>query len=708
MHKIRLIHQTPQRLRYSINALKHISTYTLLNDLKKIEGVSEVRINAKIGSVVFEGKNLDANALLAHLQALDSDLYNVCDTSINACFNDRDEKPSMQGILRSSMALLFQPFIPQPNVKLAVSTLASIPLLKEGTMELFREGLTSKVLEAMAVGVSLARRDYTAANSTNVMLEIGEYIEETTVHKSDDLIKELAKPNVDEAWIEVDVEGKITQKRISTSDVKIGDIVIVGAGDTIPIDGHIIDGTASVNQVSMTGEAEPVKKERGSRVISGTVVEAGRIRIWAEQVGNDTATQRIRHYIKSSLDEKSSIGLKATRLADKLVPVTLGLAGVSYLLRRDMASVAAVLQADYSCALKLATPVAFKNSLSIAGHHGILIKGAKVLEALSFVDTFVFDKTGTLTHGELEVVEICSFDKAWSEDAILNLTASAEEHYFHPVAEAVVKAAKERGFVHMHHEEVEFIVAHGVRTQINGKEAIIGSRHFLEEDEQVSFRKHESKIVKCLENGKILLYIAYDNKLLGTIGMVDRVRENAKEALLKLKSLGVKEIVMLTGDVEDKAQALARELGIDTVYARLLPTDKASIVQALKKSGRHVAFVGDGINDAPALMNANVGISMYKGADIAKATADISLLKDDIEAVVEAKILANKTMARINSNFNVTVGINSIILAGAASGLLSPIKTAFLHNGTTIGLLLNSMQRIRIEKPKQSIRGEVL
>lgn len=698
MHTTRLIHQTSQRLRYVSPALKHINAHALSADLRKIEGVSNVRLNAKIGSVVFEGEQLDAKALLRYLQELDMSAYQICDASINACFNDHDEKPSIKGIVRSGMALAFQPFIPQPNIKLAVSTLASIPLLKEGVYELFSEGLTSKVLEAMAVGVSLARRDYTAANSTNVMLEIGEYIEETTVHKSDDLIKELAKPNVEEAWIEVEEAGKITQKRISTSEVKVGDIVIVGSGDTIPIDGHIIDGTASINQVSMTGEAEPVKKERGSRVISGTVVEAGRIRIWAEQVGDDTATQRIRHYIKNSLDEKSAIGLKATRLADKLVPVTLGLAGLSYLIRRDMASVAAVLQADYSCALKLATPVAFKNSLSIAGHHGILIKGAKALEALSHVDTFIFDKTGTLTHGELEVVEICSFDTAWSEDAILNLTASAEEHYFHPVAEAVVKAAKERGFVHMHHEEVEFIVAHGVRTQINGKEAIIGSRHFLEEDEQVSFAEHETKIETCLENGKILLYIAYDNKLLGTIGMVDRVRENAKEALLKLRNLGVKEIVMLTGDVEDKAQALAKELGIDTVYARLLPTDKSSIVQALKESGKQVAFVGDGINDAPALMNANVGISMYKGADIAKATADISLLKDDIEAVVEAKVLANKTMARIQGNFNATVGINSIILAGAATGLLSPVKTAFLHNGTTIGLLLNSMQKIRIEK----------
>lgn len=695
MQSLRLVHQTPKRLRFYSPVLKEVDACSLMRDLKATLGVNEVRLNTHSGSLIISDEStLDAEAIRMALNAIALENYTACDTRLPTCYEEA-HVPSMEGVFRAGSALIFQPFIPQPELKLAVSTLASLPLLKKGIVELLSEGLTSKVLEAMAVSVSLARADYTAANGTNLMLEIGEYIEETTVYRSDDLIKELAKPNVEEAWLEVNEEGTISQKRVLTAEIRVGDIVIVGAGDTIPIDGHIIDGTASINQVSMTGEAEPVKRERGQRVISGTVVEAGRIRVWAEHVGDDTATQRIKHYIKSSLDEKSAIGLKATRLADKLVPVTLGLAGLSYAIRRDMASVAAVLQADYSCALKLATPVAFKNSLSIAGRDGILIKGAKALEALAGVDTFIFDKTGTLTHGELEVVDICSFDKTWSEEAILNLTASAEEHYFHPVAEAVVKAAKERGFVHMHHEEVEFIVAHGVKTHIKGKEAIIGSRHFLEEDEAISFHAHEKKLQQCMENGKILLYIAYDHKLLGTIAMVDRVRENAKSALEKLRTLGVKELVMLTGDVQEKADVLAKELGLDTVYAKLLPTEKARIVETLKQSGKKVAFVGDGINDAPALMNANVGISMYKGADIAKATADISLLKDDIEAVVEAKSLANKTMQRIQSNFNATVGINSIILAGAAMGLFSPITTAILHNGTTIGLLLNSMQKIR-------------
>lgn len=695
---IRVVHQTSKRLRCIDEKLKGgYNTHQLEHDIKQHLKLSNVRINPKIGSIVCEGEALHVIQIQEYLETLDIKHYDTCQTFLETCFESKQKDPSIKGVMRAGSALVVQPFIPNDGAQLALSTAASFPLLMDGAKELWHEGLTSKVLEALAVGVSLARKDYLAANVTNVMIESGEYIEETMVRKSDDLVKELAKPNVDEAWIETRVEGELTQQRIKTSLLKVGDVVIAGAGDTICIDGHIIDGIASVNQVSMTGEAAAVKKERGDRVISGTVVESGRIRIWAEQVGEDTATERIKHYIKSALDEKSAIGLKARRLADKLVPVTLGLAGVSYLIRRDMASVAAVLQADYSCALKLATPVSFKNSLSMAGKNGILIKGAKALEMLSEVDTFIFDKTGTLTYGDLEVVGINSFDEAWSEEDILNLTASAEEHYFHPVAEAVVKAAQQRGFIHMHHEEVEFVVAHGVKTVVNHKEVIIGSRHFLEEDEGVSFEGYTKKIEACLKDGKAVLYIAYDKKLLGTIGMRDKVRDNTKSSLETLRMLGVKEIVMLTGDVESKAHALSQELGIDTVYANLLPNDKASIVKMLKESGKKVAFVGDGINDAPALMNAHVGISMYNGSDIAKATADISLLKDDISAVVEAKILANKTMNRIASNFNATVGINSIILLGAAAGFFSPVTTAMLHNGTTIGLLFNSMQKLKFE-----------
>ena len=684
-NNVRIAHLTKNRVRFVCKRIGEDCDESRLEaQISEFRYAKSVRVNKKAKSIIV-GFDSNLNEIKEFIENLPI-----------ANLNKRKNSPSKAEIYKAATALAITPLINSNGVKAMASLIAAAPLLKEGASEAVNEGITSKVLEATAVGVSLARRDFLAANSTNLMLTIGEYMEESAVHRSDDLIKELARPNIEEVWIEINNNGEKSLKKISTADVKVGDIVVVGAGESIGIDGYIVEGTASVNQVSMTGEAEPVKKERGDRVMSGTVVEDGRIKIWAESIAAESATARIKSYIQSSLNEKSSVGLKATRLADKLVPVTLSLAGVSYLLGRDMTRVASVLQADYSCALKLATPVAFKSSISKAGRNGVLIKGAKSIEALASADTFVFDKTGTLTHGSLSVVKVHSFKKEFSEAQLLNLTASAEEHYFHPVAEAIVKAAREIGFHHIHHDEVEFIVAHGVKTYVGGKEVVIGSRHFLEDDEQISFSKHEEIIKNEVNSGLTLLYVGYDKELLGIIAMRDTMRENAAQTLAKLRKLGVKELIMLTGDVQSKADQVASELGIDRVYANCLPTDKAGIIEQLKAEGKKVAFVGDGINDAPSLTKAHVGISMQKGADIAKATADISLLKDDIGSVAVAKDIANKTMRLINTNFNATVGINSLILAGATFGLFNPIATAVLHNGTTIGLLANSMKGVKI------------
>ncbi|WP_169975008.1 MULTISPECIES: heavy metal translocating P-type ATPase [unclassified Campylobacter] len=686
-NKIYIAHKSKNRVRFICEDITSECDESFLEaQISEFKYVKSVRLNKKAKSIIIE---FDSNF---------DEIFKFLENLKIKNLSKQNDSPSKAGIYKAVASIAITPLINGNMLKTATSLYACAPLLKEGVSELINEGVTSKVLESMAVGVSLARRDYMAANSTNLMLAIGEYMEESAVHRSDDLVKELAKPNIEEVWVEKIEKGKKTLTKVATESVKIGDIVVVGAGESIGIDGYIVEGAASVNQVSMTGEAEPVKKERGDRVMSGTVIEDGRIKIWAEGVGEETATARIKQYIQSSLNEKSSIGLRATKLADKLVPVTLSLAGVSYLLSRDMTRVASVLQADYSCALKLATPVAFKSSISKAGRNGVLIKGAKAIEALASADTFVFDKTGTLTHGSLSVVEVHSFKKEFSKAELLNLTASAEEHYFHPVAEAIVKAAREVGFHHIHHDEVEFIVAHGVKTHVNGKEVVIGSRHFLEDDENISFIEHEDIIRDAIDNGFTLLYVGYNKELLGVISMKDTMRENAKDALNALKKLGVKELVMLTGDIESKANQVAKELGIDRVFANCLPTDKATIIERLKQEGKKVAFVGDGINDAPSLMRANVGISMQKGADIAKATADISLLKDDIYSVVTAKDMANKTMKLINTNFNATVGINSLILAGATFGLFNPIATAVLHNGTTIGLLANSMKGVKIKQ----------
>lgn len=700
---IKLLHKTKSRARFSYEG--SVDPLLLRVAIDSLSNVKDVRINGIIKSIIinYEGS-------LDQIQNQISDILKSNEIkSQNKSKKDsyialRSEIPSSSEVVRAASALAVAPFLRSPGLSFGFSLLASFPLLKSGLKETLSQGITSRSLEAAAVAISLYLKDYKAANSTNFMLTLGEYIEELTMYKSDDLIKELAKQKGGLAWIEIIENDKPILRQIPSDDIKIGDIVVVGAGDTIYIDGHIVDGEALINQISMTGEATPASKSRGDRVLSGTIVQEGKIKIWAEAVGDHTATNRIKSYIQSTLDERSNQELTASKMADSLVPITLSLAGLSYAMTGELVRAASVLQADYSCALKLTTPVAFKSAISSAAKEGIIVKGAKSLESLQLSEIFVFDKTGTLTNGDLEVLKVHSFHQDWDANQVLNLAASIEEHYFHPVAQAVVKAAKEDNFDHFHHDEVTFIVAHGVKSEVGKKSVIIGSRHFLEDDECISFKEHSHKIDEILKNGDTPLFIGFDGKLLGVILLKDTIRPNAKEALKRLKKSGVKEFIMLTGDSKSKAQAIAKELGIENYYAGLLPTDKAKILDEIMlkaaKHGQKVAFVGDGINDAPALVRADIGIGMHKGADIAKASADIVLLRDDIEAVADARELAISCLSKVNNSFKVTVGVNSLILILASLGKLSPIQTAIAHNGTTIALLLNALRRIRIKKDK--------
>ncbi|WP_086225589.1 heavy metal translocating P-type ATPase [Campylobacter devanensis] len=698
---IKLLHKTKSRARFGYEG--SVDPLLLRVAIDSLPNVIDVRINGIIKSIIisYEGS-------LDQIQNQISDILKSNEIkSQNKSKKDsyialRSEIPSSSEVVRAASALAIAPFLRSPVLSLSFSLLASFPLLKSGLKETFSEGITSRSLEAAAVAISLYLKDYKAANSTNFMLTLGEYIEELTMYKSDDLIKELAKQKGGMAWVESITDSKVTLRQIPSDDIQIGDIVVVGAGDTIYIDGHIIDGEALINQISMTGEATPASKSRGDRVLSGTIVQEGKIKIWAEAVGDHTATNRIKSYIQSTLDERSNQELTASKMADSLVPITLSLAGLSYAMTGELVRAASVLQADYSCALKLTTPVAFKSAISSAAKEGIIVKGAKSLESLQLSEIFVFDKTGTLTNGDLEVLKVHSFHQEWDANQVLNLAASIEEHYFHPVAQAVVRAAKENNFDHFHHDEVTFIVAHGVKSEVGKKSVVIGSRHFLEDDECISFQEHSEEIDEILKNGDTPLFIGFDGKLLGVILLKDTIRPNSKEALKRLKKSGVKEFIMLTGDSKSKAKAIAKELGITNYYAELLPTDKAKILDEIMlkaaKHGQKVAFVGDGINDAPALVRADIGIGMHKGADIAKASADVVLLRDDIEAVADARELAISCLSKVNNSFKVTVGVNSLILILASLGKLSPIQTAIAHNGTTIALLLNALRRIRIKR----------
>jgi heavy metal translocating P-type ATPase len=678
------VHRLHDRVRFGFRATLGVpfDARALARAVGNLHGVRAARLNARARALVveFEPDATDVERLRAAILALPAA------PSAAVWRNARDKE--LATVVASGALLLASGSLPA-GLRAPTTLAASLPLYGEALDDLFSEGINSHVLEALAVAISTASGDYVAANTTVFMLAMGEYLENAIARRSDDMLKKLLRPDTGLVWVEQDG----VERQVATAAVPVGATVIVGAGATIPVDGTVLSGEARVNEAAMTGESVPVTRRRGSRVLSGTVVEEGRLRIYAEQVGRNTAAARIADYVEQSLTAKSNTQLDAAKLADRLVPGVLGLAGAAWLLSGQWQRAAAVLQADYSCALKLATPVAFKSAMFQAGRQGILIKGADVLERLARVDTFVFDKTGTLTTGRLVVTDSIAFDAHYRAEDLIDLAASVEEHYFHPLALAVVEAARRHQGRHFEHKEVQFIAAHGVASSIEGRRIVVGSRHFVEDDEGVPISSARRKrIERLFREGKTLLYIGYGGRLLGVIALKDQLREGGAATLARLRALGAKRLVMLTGDHRERAAEIARELGLDAFHAELLPHQKAEIVADMKAAGANIAFVGDGINDAPALAGAHVGIAMAQGADLARLTADIALLEDGIERVAEAKALAHATLKLIDTNYRLTIGANSAILGAAALGWLSPVLASLLHNGTTIGILLNALR----------------
>ncbi len=669
------------RWRYRCRPGAPCGVHALERAVLSLEGVRKARVNAAARSLVVD---FDHQVTTAQRLALDILRMEPAKERKGGVHNG---EVSVAPVALSAATLLATRSL-QPELQAPVAFGTAIPLLGEAVDDFLEKGVTSHVLEAMAVAISIGRRDYLAANTTSFLLALGEYLEASIERRSDDLLKHLLKPAVDEIWVERDG----AEIQLAADEVRVGDTVIAATGTVIPVDGTVLGGEAMVNEATMTGESVPVARRRGDAVLSGTLVEEGRLRIYAEKVGAQAAAARIADFVEQSLAVKSTTQLEASRMADRLVPMVLGLAGATWLVSRDWERVAAVLQADYSCALKLSTPVAFKAAMYAAGKSGMLVKGAKALERLAEADTFVFDKTGTLSTGKLEVTDSIVFKPGYSPEDLINLAASVEEHYFHPLALAVVEASRRLDHPHhFDHKEVEFIVAHGVASVIDGRRIVVGSRHFVEDDEGIPVAPHRETLDRLHFEGKTLLYIGFGGELLGVLALRDGLRDNSASTIRRLRRLGVRRVLMLTGDHPERSRAMAEELGLDEFHAGLLPQDKAQIIQTLAAAGARIAFVGDGVNDAPALSGAHVGISMHNGADVARLASDVALLEDDIARVADARALALATGRLINSNFKLTVGLNTTILSAAAFGLLTPVAASALHNGTTIAILLRAL-----------------
>ena len=580
-------------------------------------------------------------------------------------------------------------FLPNP-IRECITLTKSVKYLWNGVRTLASRKIEVPVLDATAIGVSIARNNMNTAGSIMFLLGIGEILEEWTYKKSvDDLARSMSL-NVGKVWL---CQGE-QDILVSTSDVKAGDLVRVHMGNIIPFDGTVVSGEAMVNQASLTGESIPVQKNAEGIVYAGTVLEEGELVIRVDQTNGSSRYEKIVTMIEESEKLKTSMESKASHLADKLVPYTLLGTGLTYALTRNATKALSVLMVDFSCALKLAMPISVLSAIREASLHNITVKGGKYLEAMAEADTIVFDKTGTLTKANPTVVDVVSFN-GQDSDELLRIAACLEEHFPHSMAKAVVDAAAEKNLEHEEvHSEVEYIVAHGISSMIDGQKVVIGSHHFVFEDEKCTVDPEKMGTFNSLPPEYSHLYMAINNRLAAVICIEDPLREEAAAVIRSLKMAGIGKVVMMTGDSDRTAKAIAKKAGIDEYYSEVLPEDKANFVEKEKAKGRKVIMIGDGINDSPALSAADIGISISDGAEIAREIADVTIGADNLYEIVTLKALSNSLVKRIDKNYRFIVSFNAGLIVLGVAGIIPPTMSALLHNGSTLAIGMKSMENL--------------
>ena len=580
-------------------------------------------------------------------------------------------------------------FLPLP-VRTFLTTLKSVKYIWKGVRTLAKCRIEVPVLDATAIGVSMLRGDFSTASSVMFLLGFGEILEDWTHKKSvDDLARSMSL-NVSKVWL-ITEDSEV---QVGTDEIKPGDRVRIHMGTVIPFDGIVTEGEAMVNEASLTGESMPVAKHESSYVYAGTVMEEGELTIRVKETSGSTKFEKIVTMIEETEKLKSAVESKAEHLADRLVPYTLAGTALTYALTRNVTKALSILMVDFSCALKLAMPISVLAAIREANAHHITVKGGKFLEAVAEADTIVFDKTGTLTKAQPTVVDVVSFNGD-SKENLLRLAACMEEHFPHSMAKAVMDAAKERGLTHEEmHSKVEYIVAHGISTMVDGRKAIIGSHHFVFEDEKCTIPVGKEELFRNLPEEYSHLYLGIEGKLAAVICIEDPLRKEAAQVVEQLREAGLSKIVMMTGDSDRTAKAIAKRVGVDEYYSEVLPEDKANFVEREKQAGRKVIMIGDGINDSPALSAADVGIAISEGAEIAREVADITVGADDLKEIVKLKRLSDALMQRIRRNYRFIVGFNTGLIVCGVTGVLLPTTSALLHNTSTLVIGLQSMKNL--------------
>lgn len=690
--KFTIKHESRGRMR--VHMEQYRMTYeqadTLLYVIHNHRNVTFVKVYDRTADAVIEyvGDREQIIELLRHFHYESANVpQTVIKTSGRELNNSYQEKLIGSVVWHYSKKLL----LPLP-IRIALTIGRSVKYIGIGLKCLLQRKIEVPVLDATAITVSLITKDFSTASSIMFLLGIGELLEEWTHKKSvDDLARSMSL-NVSKVWLRTPENQEIL---VESSKIEKGDKVVVHMGNVIPFDGEVLDGDAMVNQASLTGESVPVQRTVGNTVFAGTVVEEGEITVRVKEVEGNNRFDQIVTMIEESEKLKSELEGKAEHYADKLVPWTLGATGLTYLLTRNVTKAMSILMVDFCCALKLAMPISVLSAIREASLYNVTVKGGKFLEAVAEADTIVFDKTGTLTKAHPTVVDVVNFNDEYSSDDMLRVAACLEEHFPHSMAKAVVDAASKKGLSHEEmHTKVEYIVAHGIATSINGKRTVIGSYHFVFEDEKCVVPAGKEPLFESLPLYYSHLYLAIEGKLSAVICIEDPLRDEAAAVVTSLKKAGISKVVMMTGDSERTASVIAKKVGVDEYYAEVLPEDKAAFVEREKAKGRKVIMIGDGINDSPALSAANVGIAISDGAEIAREIADITVGSDDLYQIVTLKYISNALMKRIKSNYRKIVGFNSGLIALGVAGVLPPTTTALLHNGSTILISVNSMKNL--------------
>ena len=686
--KFYIKHESRGRIRIHLaqKRMSSVQAETLLYYLQNQNQVSFAKVYDRTGDAVicYEGERAAVIRMIQLFHYEEVELpTGLLESSGRALNNEYQEKLISKVIYHFGRKWL----LPAP-IRAIYTTVVSVKYIWKGIQTLAQGKIEVPVLDATAIGVSMLRGDYGTAGSVMFLLGVGELLEEWTHKKSvGDLARSMSL-NVGKVWLKKDGQEIL----VPSEKIVAGDEIVVHMGNLIPFDGEVSNGEGMVNQASLTGESVPVRRTLGSVVYAGTVHEEGELTILVKQTGGSSRYEKITAMIEESEKLKSGLESKAEHLADRLVPYSLGGTALTYLLTRNATKALSILMVDFSCALKLAMPISVLSAIREANQHKITVKGGKFLEAVAEADTIVFDKTGTLTKAQPTVAEVVSFSETKSPDELLRIAACLEEHFPHSMAKAVVDAAKEKYLDHEEmHSKVEYIVAHGISTTINGKKAIIGSYHFVFEDENSIIPEGMEEKFRHLPEEYSHLYLALEGVLAAVICIEDPLRPEAAEIIRQLKKTGLKKIVMMTGDSERTAKAIAKKVGVDEYYAEVLPEDKANFVEKEKAEGRKVIMIGDGINDSPSLSAADVGIAISEGAEIAREIADITVAADDLAEILVLRMLSNRLMKRIHKNYRFIVTFNAGLILLGVGGILQPTTSALLHNTSTLYIGLKSM-----------------